>query len=60
MIGFGLRSAFVPQYPHLSVYLILIALVLFGTAFLLLGLRRFRKKAVSGADIPATKRPRFR
>ncbi len=43
----GLRSAFVPQYPHLSVYLILVALVVFNVAFLFLGLRQFRKKAVS-------------
>lgn len=42
----GLRSAFVPQYPHLSVYVVLSALVLFNGAFLSFGLRQFRRKAV--------------
>ncbi|MBZ5496450.1 MAG: ABC transporter permease [Acidobacteriia bacterium] len=43
----GLRSALVPQYPHLSVSLVLIALAVFDFAFLFFGLRQFRKKAVS-------------
>jgi ABC-2 type transport system permease protein len=42
----GLRSAFVPQYPHLSVYLVLCALVLFNGAFLSFGMRQFRRKAI--------------
>jgi ABC-2 type transport system permease protein len=42
----GLRSAFVPQYPHLSVYLVLCALVLFNVAFLSFGMRQFRRKAI--------------
>jgi ABC-2 type transport system permease protein len=43
----GLRGALVPQFPHLSGYLVLIALALFDAAFLFLGLRQFRRKAVS-------------
>jgi ABC-2 type transport system permease protein len=43
----GLRSAFVPQYPHLPVPLVLAALILFDLAFIFLGLRQFRRKAVS-------------
>ncbi len=43
----GLRSALVPQYPHLSVLLVLAALVLFDLTFVCLGLRQFRKKAVA-------------
>ena len=42
----GLRSALVPQFPHLSVPVILVALFLFDSFFLILGLRQFRKKAV--------------
>ena len=42
----GLRSALVPQFPHLSVTAILCALVAFDALFLILGLRQFRKKAV--------------
>jgi ABC-2 type transport system permease protein len=42
----GLRSALIPQFPHLSVVVILAALVLFNLAFLAAGLRQFRKKAV--------------
>ena len=42
----GLRSALVPQFPHLSVVAILAALVLFNLAFLAAGLRQFRRKAV--------------
>ena len=42
----GLRSALVPQFPHLSVAAILVALFTFDAAFLIAGLRQFRKKAV--------------
>ncbi len=42
----GLRSALVPQFPHLSVTAILCALLAFDAAFLAAGLRQFRKKAV--------------
>ena len=43
----GLRSALVPEYPHIPVGVVLGALVLCNAVFLLLGLRQFRKKAVS-------------
>ncbi len=42
----GLRSALVPQFPHLSIPAILGALIGFDAAFLIAGLRQFRKKAV--------------
>jgi len=42
----GLRTALVPQFPHLPVAAIVGALVLFNLAFLAVGLRQFRKKAV--------------
>ena len=42
----GLRSALVPQFPHLSVTLVLCALIAFDVLFLTVGLRQFRKKAV--------------
>ncbi|HET6978872.1 MAG TPA: ABC transporter permease [Pyrinomonadaceae bacterium] len=42
----GLRGALVPQYPHLPVLAVFVALVGFDTFFLMLGLRQFRKKAV--------------
>ena len=42
----GLRSALVPQFPHLSVTAILCALLAFDAAFLAAGLHQFRKKAV--------------
>jgi ABC-2 type transport system permease protein len=42
----GLRSALVPQFPHLSVTVVLIALIAFDVLFLTVGLRQFRKKAV--------------
>lgn len=43
----GFRATLVPQYPHLSSAAILAALLAFDTAFLVLGLRQFRRKAVS-------------
>ncbi|HKF42332.1 MAG TPA: ABC transporter permease [Thermoanaerobaculia bacterium] len=42
----GLRSALVPQFPHLSAPVVLVALVLFDSFFLVAGLRQFRKKAI--------------
>ena len=42
----GLRSALVPQFPHLSIAVILGALLLFDVVLLAAGLRQFRKKAV--------------
>lgn len=43
----GFRSALVPRSPHLHLYVILAALVAFDVAFLLFGLRQFRKKAIT-------------
>jgi ABC-2 type transport system permease protein len=43
----GLRGVLVPKYPHLPVSAALAALVLFNALFILLGLRQFRRKAVS-------------
>ena len=43
----GLRATLVPQFPHLSLPLILVALMFFDVLLLALGLRQFRKKAVS-------------
>jgi ABC-2 type transport system permease protein len=42
----GLRSALVPQFPHLPVAAIVSALVLFNAVFVAVGLRQFRRKAV--------------
>jgi ABC-2 type transport system permease protein len=43
----GLRGALVPQFPHLSMTAVLIALTAFDALLLVLGLRQFRSKAVS-------------
>ncbi len=43
----GFRGAFVPRSPHLSTLAVIGMLVAFDTAFLLLGLRQFRRKAIS-------------
>ena len=43
----GLRATLVPQFPHLSLPLILAALTLFDILLLVVGLRQFHKKAVS-------------
>jgi ABC-2 type transport system permease protein len=43
----GFRSTLVPQHPHLSILAVLVALLGFDAAFLGLGLRQFRRKAVS-------------
>jgi ABC-2 type transport system permease protein len=43
----GLRATLVPQFPHLSLPLILVALSVFDILLLAVGLRQFRKKAVS-------------
>jgi len=42
----GLRTALVPQFPHLPVAATVGALILFNLVFLAVGLRQFRKKAV--------------
>jgi ABC-2 type transport system permease protein len=43
----GLRATLVPQFPHLSVVAVLVALVFFDVLLLVLGLRQFEKKAIS-------------
>jgi ABC-2 type transport system permease protein len=43
----GLRATLVPQFPHLSITIILPALAIFDFLLLGIGLRQFRKKAVS-------------
>ena len=43
----GLRATLVPQFPHLSLPFIVIALTVFDCLFLIVGLRQFDKKAVS-------------
>jgi len=43
----GLRGTLVPQFPHVPVLAVILALVVFDTFFLLFGLRQFRKKAVT-------------
>jgi ABC-2 type transport system permease protein len=43
----GLRATLVPQFPHLSTLLILVALTTFDVLLLVVGLRQFYKKAVS-------------
>ncbi|HYR46132.1 MAG TPA: ABC transporter permease [Thermoanaerobaculia bacterium] len=42
----GLRSALVPQFPHLPQIAVFGALLFFDTVFLAIGLRQFRRKAV--------------
>jgi ABC-2 type transport system permease protein len=43
----GLRGTLVPQFPHLSVPVVLVALTVFDALFLAAGLRQFHRKAVS-------------
>ena len=43
----GLRGTLVPQFPHLPILAVIVALVVFDGFFLMLGLRQFRKKAVT-------------
>ncbi|MFZ1160513.1 MAG: ABC transporter permease, partial [Candidatus Sulfotelmatobacter sp.] len=43
----GLRGTLVPQSPHLSMTAVFVALACFDLLFLGIGLRQFRKKAVS-------------
>jgi ABC-2 type transport system permease protein len=43
----GLRATLVPQFPHLPMIAILIALVVFDVVLLFVGLRQFNKKAVT-------------
>jgi ABC-2 type transport system permease protein len=43
----GMRATLAPQFPHLSIVAVLVALVFFDVLLLGLGLRQFEKKAVS-------------
>jgi ABC-2 type transport system permease protein len=43
----GLRGTLVPQFPHLPLLAVFLALVVFDVLFLMFGLRQFRKKAVT-------------
>ena len=43
----GLRGTLVPQFPHLSVLAVFVALTVFDALFLGVGLRQFHRKAVS-------------
>jgi ABC-2 type transport system permease protein len=43
----GLRGTLVPQFPHLSIPAVLIALTVFDALLLAAGLRQFHRKAVS-------------
>ena len=43
----GLRATLVPQFPHLSITAVLVALFSFDILLLVLGLRQFEKKSVS-------------
>ena len=43
----GLRAALVPQFQHLSVTAVLVALLAFDALLLVVGLRQFEKKAIS-------------
>ncbi len=43
----GLRATLVPQFPHLSIPVILVALAAFDVLLFVAGLRQFHKKAVS-------------
>jgi ABC-2 type transport system permease protein len=43
----GLRGTLVPQFPHLPILVVLIGLLVFDSLLLMIGLRQFRKKAVT-------------
>jgi len=43
----GLRGTLVPQFPHLPLIAVLLALLFFDSLLLLVGLRQFRHKAVT-------------
>lgn len=43
----GLRGSLVPQFPHLPVLAVFVALLLFDSLFLIVGLRQFRHKSVT-------------
>jgi len=43
----GLRGTLVPQFPHLPVVAVLLALLIFDSLLMAVGLRQFRRKAVT-------------
>ena len=43
----GLRGSHVPQFPHLPIIAVLLALLIFDSLLLMVGLRQFRHKAVT-------------
>ena len=43
----GLRGTLVPQFPHLPIIVVLVGLLVFDSLLLMIGLRQFRKKAVT-------------
>jgi len=43
----GFRGALVPQFPHLPLIAVFLGLLVFDSLFLVLGLRQFRRKAVT-------------
>jgi ABC-2 type transport system permease protein len=43
----GMRTTLVPQFPHLSITAVLVALLLFDVLLLVVGLRQVEKKAMS-------------
>ena len=43
----GLRGSLVPQVPHISLWIVILALAAIDLGFLVLGLKKFHKKAVS-------------
>ncbi len=43
----GLRGTLVPDFPHLSLTAVLVALLLFDALFLAIGLRQFDRKAIT-------------
>ena len=43
----GLRGTLVPQFPHLPVVVVLLGLLIFDSLLLFIGLRQFRRKAVT-------------
>lgn len=43
----GLRGTLVPQFPHLPIVAVLLALLIFDSLLLMVGLRQFRHKAVT-------------
>jgi ABC-2 type transport system permease protein len=43
----GLRGTLVPQFPHVPIVAVLLALLIFDSLFLIIGLRQFRHKSVT-------------